>query len=92
MPGKLSFDPIDVVDSSTLEGKVLCGYQGWFRTPNDGGHLQKRTVWNTAQGKWTVEDNRQDQTKRWSSWNRNGVPKLDDEGKQLITVEMYPDI
>ncbi len=24
------------VDATTLEGKVLFGYQGWFRTPNDG--------------------------------------------------------
>jgi len=24
------------VDATTLDGKVLFGYQGWFRTPNDG--------------------------------------------------------
>lgn len=24
------------VDAATLDGKVLCGYQGWFNTPGDG--------------------------------------------------------
>jgi hypothetical protein len=23
------------VDATTLDGKVLCGYQGWFNTPCD---------------------------------------------------------
>jgi hypothetical protein len=26
----------DDVDATTLDGKVLCGYQGWFNTPDDG--------------------------------------------------------
>lgn len=28
--------PADVVDTTTIKGKIYCGYQGWFRCPGDG--------------------------------------------------------
>ena len=30
----------DVVDASTLQGKVLLGYQGWFNCEGDGANLR----------------------------------------------------
>ena len=46
--------PSRAVDASTLSGKVLAGYQGWFNTPNDiadGGynHWGRPGNWNVDQ-------------------------------------------
>ena len=37
----LSTPPVvsDVVDATTLDGKVMCGYQGWFTCRGDGANL-----------------------------------------------------
>ena len=36
----------DVVDASTLKGKVLLGYQGWFNCPGDGAPANNWRTWS----------------------------------------------
>jgi hypothetical protein len=40
LPGLATCEPsgpsVPLADAATLRGKVMCGYQGWFRTPGDG--------------------------------------------------------
>jgi hypothetical protein len=38
------------VDTQTLFGKVMCGYQGWFCTPGDGSTGQNWRHWTKHQG------------------------------------------
>jgi len=47
------------IDAATLDGKVLCGYQGWFNTPGDGSGCGF-THWgqgleNPGGGRFTVD-------------------------------------
>src|SRR2546427_746895 len=49
----------DDVDATTLDGKVVCGYQGWFNTPADGAGFGF-THWGqgldrTGGGRFTID-------------------------------------
>ena len=45
--------PSREVDASTLTGKVLAGYQGWFNTPNDAAD-EGYVHWGVP-GNWSIE-------------------------------------
>jgi hypothetical protein len=68
------------VDCSTLTGKVLCGYQGWFTTPGDGSGREWRHYANRGQfkpGSCSID--------LWPD-----VSELDDDEK-YATPFRYPD-
>ena len=44
------------VDTSSLTGKVMCGYQGWFRTPGDNQDLGWRHYRNPRTGEFRPGD------------------------------------
>ncbi len=46
-----STDPLDIpkVDFTTLDGKVMFGYQGWFLHPDDGSEFARWNHWGSMQ-------------------------------------------
>jgi hypothetical protein len=67
----------DTVDATTLVGKYMCGYQGWFRCPNDG-----------SGGGWFHWFN--SQTPSYSSLNIDLFPDLTEYGQdELFATNMH---
>ena len=48
--GAPSIEPIAIVDASTIRGKMLFGYQGWFSAPADGSTVNEWHHWLSATG------------------------------------------
>ena len=46
---------VDRVDNSTLNGKLIFGFQGWFACPDDGSALGKWVHWFNGKGEATVD-------------------------------------
>src|ERR1035441_9865717 len=46
--------PIGVVDAGSLRGKILCGYQGWFRCQGDSAN-QGWIHWSRDSGRLAPE-------------------------------------
>ena len=49
-------DPLDIdeTDYTTLDGKVMFGYQGWFSHPDDGSELARWRHWGTLEDANTI--------------------------------------
>ena len=43
---KLDFEPVKVVDRTTIDGKVITGYQGWFNAAGDGSPGDRWYHWS----------------------------------------------
>ncbi|HXI56106.1 MAG TPA: glycoside hydrolase family 71/99-like protein [Polyangia bacterium] len=46
----IEIEPVAIVDASTLQGKMLFGYQGWFAAPGDGSTVNEWHHWLSPTG------------------------------------------
>lgn len=64
-----------VIDSSTLRGKMLMGYQGWFGAPGDGSRVDRWFHWGRLPDKLTVD--------MWPDVSELSADELIDTGLRL---------
>jgi hypothetical protein len=87
------------VDASTIEGKVLVGYQGWFRCPGDGSPENEWARW-FRQGS-TTADVANPATRRWvvdifpdvsdmDPHSLCAIPNLRIHGQQAYVFSSFP--
>jgi hypothetical protein len=80
----------DVVDSTTLEGKVLFGYQGWFNCPGDGAPDNNWHSWaRGAPAADTLTVDMYPDLSELDADERCAVPNLTIGGKQAYLYSAY---
>src|SRR5271170_227125 len=87
------------VDASTIQGKVLVGYQGWFRCPGDGSPENEWARW--FRQKSSTADVANPATRSWvvdvfpdvSGMDPSSlcaIPNLEINGKQAYVFSSFP--
>ncbi|WP_431258534.1 hypothetical protein ACQ86G_29255 [Roseateles chitinivorans] len=79
------------VDASTLDGKVIVGYQGWFRCPGDGSPGNNWSHWSNGQpSASTLAIDAYPELSGMSKASLCAVPGMTVQGRQANLFSSYP--
>ncbi len=73
----------DIIDASTLDGKVMMGYQGWFGCPGDGSTLNTWRHWG-----WDIWPDTSELTKE-EIYTMNDGHKVYSSHNSLTTIRHF---